>query len=411
MSNEINEKAVENKNKGKGAPWGFLAFLLTLVTLVLVGNLLFFNNDQKVESVVLVETVGDAVVLRYADPNEQYTLQGISDSVFIPSESAHIFYDGRYRVSDSGETYDIVNSTGKRIGSVKLQLRSEESENTLNIDISQSVQSHYKISSEYSSVCIFSSNPDVTECVMSIEIEERNHALDISIDNVKIQAPDFSPAIYSVTDADVNLKINGEVWLVGGHNPLLTSQMSDAERVLSTMNTAANAYYVCMLSAIGTTGSLLYGVDYYADMFEGVTSLQLNVMENTWGQIEGLFLGQNGASGLDGLPAIQLAGNLNIIGDSLDSLFVKGGNGGNGQDGTNGFMSESDGGDAGDGGDGVICNHMVMSQFFINFSGGESGFAGAGGSSIMGEQGNWGESGSQGSEKVLFGLEFSYALD
>ena len=29
---------------------------------------------------------------------------------------------------------------------------------------------------------------------------------------------------------------------------------------------------------------MLYGVDYYADMFERVTSLELNVMENTWGR-------------------------------------------------------------------------------------------------------------------------------
>jgi hypothetical protein len=226
--------------------------------------------------------------------------------------------------------------------------------------------------------------------------------LEIILDSVKLKAPDLCPVLYSMSTAPINLKIQGDVYLWGGKNPYTAADISGMDRLLDTLDTAANAYCVVMVSAVGGAASIYKGADYYAEMFTGITGLQLATMDNAWGKVESLFNGEDGAAGLDGIPAIQLAGDLNIIRTEKSWLFVHGGDGGRGGDGVGGFINTTRGGRGGKGGSALVCDRLFNGLGYgLTLTAGGAGDGGQGGKNIMGEQGSTGRSGGSCEEAVI----------
>lgn len=381
-----------------------VVFILTVVLTVGIPNFLFFNRDIEVEPMIKVDSIGDTVILEYANPNDSYSIQGIDNSFFDYANGFFAFYSKDYKVSDNGEAYSVIDSNGNHVASVKLERRDNTDihREVLLIDLSKSKESLQVISKNYNEVKIFSSIAN-EEYNVSFKIEDRTEPLEVVFDNVSITAPDLSPVIYSVCDADVNIIVNGTVKLKGGQNPYTYNDVSDFERFFKTVGVSANAYYVCMISAVGGAASIIYGVDYYMDMFKGITSLQLNALSNVWGQIDNLVYGEDGSPGLDGVCAVQIAGDLNIVGNESARLTLIGGDAGHGDDATNSYMtSPPKGGDGGNGGSAMVCNRFAnnLSDRLVLKSG-NVGLGGFGGQNIKGEKGKMGKVGDQLAPKVV----------
>ena len=385
----------------------FAITLLTFILVIAVVNGAFFFRNVGRKTAIKVDSIGDTVYLLYANQNEDYSVQGIDGGVFTKLDSIFAFYHKDYRVTDDGQAYCIVNSRGKTVGTVLLEKKDATStDNRLEIDIATFPDPYVSVPYHYDSVYVYSSAPDCIMTVLSIQIEERFKPIDVIIDNVRLQAPDLSPALYCMYDADVNLEIRGNVWLEGGDNPFTTEHISGMENIAATVNVAANAYYVCMFSAIGTAASIVYGVDYYVDMFRGVTSLQLSVLDNAWGKVEDLFNGKDGADGLDGVPAVQIAAGLNIAGDSGASLVLIGGGGSDGGSGVGGLTTKTRGGDGGNGGSALVCGSLATPiQGQLTLYAGEGGQGGEPGYTPLGDHGREGYVGGQLDPKVVLDLE------
>ncbi len=386
-------------------PLETLVLLLTILVAVGLANFLFFTRGFDGDVIIKVDSVGDTVILEYANPNESYSIDGIDNSEFSYSNGLFAFYSKDYKVASYGEAYGIIDSTGTRVATVKLQKRDPGDiyRKTLSIDLATTNVPLHKISKDYDEVRIFSSKEGATYST-SIQIEDRSESLDIIFDNVKIDAPDLAPVLYSVSDAPINITVKGNVTLEGGDNPYTVEHLSGGERFINTLDTAANAYCVCMISAIGGAASIVKGVEYYTEMFMGITSLQLNVLENAWDQVENLFFGEEGVPGLNGVPAIQVSGELNIVGDESAFLTVYGGNGSSGGDATGSFLSSPPkGGDGGKGASAIICDKLAngLSDRF-KFDSGFGGLGGYGGRNVKGEEGSRGKNGDTLPIKVIF---------
>jgi hypothetical protein len=157
-----------------------------------------------------------------------------------------------------------------------------------------------------------------------------------------------------------------------------------------------------MISAIGGAASIYKGAEYYAEMFKGITSLQLITMDNAWGKVENLFNGEDGATGLDGIPAIQIQGDLNIAGNRESFLYICGGQGARGGNGLGGFINTTRGGTGGNGASGLICNRLINGiNYNLTIEAGSGGEGGDGGKNIVGEQGSSGNYGRSQENKVI----------
>jgi hypothetical protein len=287
------------------------------------------------------------------------------------------------------------------VASVKLIEAKELEHELLEVDAATYTQGILKVPSTCTRLIVYTS-VEGGEKPMSIQIEDREAPLDLVLDNVSITAPDMSPVLYSLSKAPVNLTVKGSVTLEGGKNPYNASDVSNMDRFLDTLDTSANAYCVVMVSAIGGAASIYKGTEYYATMFKGITGLQLATMENAWNKVEDLFNGEDGAAGLDGIAAVQLQGDLNIVSVEGSYLKLLGGQGGRGGDGVDGFINTTRGGRGGNGAPGLICDRLVNglgSRFLVEA--GPGGEGGAGGKNVVGEQGPYGNYGDSLENKVI----------
>lgn len=383
-----------------------ITFLTMFLVIALVNCAFFFRNVGQ-KTAIKVDSVGNTVYLQYAAQNESYSIDGIDNSNFNNSNGIFSFFDINYEVSDEGQPYCIVNSKGKTVGTVKLARRDPMEASVYRIDVANLESPLVSVSGDYDTVYVYSSVTDMSFPV-SIQIEQRNRPIDVIFEDVRICAPDLAPVLYCVHDVDVNLEAKGTVWLEAGANPYTKQHVSEIENLFSTVNVAANAYYVCMLSAVGTAVSIMYGVDYYADMFMGVTALQLNVMENAWGKVENLFNGQDGADGLDGVPALQIAGGLNLVIAENASVTVIGGSGSDGGDGTNALTMKNNGGDGGDGASAIVCGSLATHPYgTLTLYAGAGGQGGEPGYTPLGDHGSQGNRGGQHETKVVLDVEIT----
>lgn len=383
-----------------------ITFLTMFLVIALVNCAFFFRNVGQ-KTAIKVDNVGNTVYLQYANQKESYSIDGIDNSEFNSSNGIFSFFDINYEVSDDGQPYCIVNSKGKTVGTVRLAKRNPMESSVYMIDVANLENFFVSVSGDYDTVYVYSSVADMSFPV-SIQIEQRNRPIEVIFEDVRIHAPELSPVLYCVHDVDVNVEAKGTVWLEAGSNSYTTQHVSEIENLFSTINVAANAYYVCMISAIGTAASIMYGVDYYADMFMGVTALQLNVMENAWGKVENLFNGQDGADGLDGVPAIQIAGGLNLVVAENASIAIVGGSGADGGNGTNALTMKNNGGDGGDGASAIVCGILAThSQGTLTLYSGAGGQGGEPGYTPLGDHGSRGNRGSQNETKVVLEIEIT----
>ena len=379
--------------------------LLTLILVVALVNCAFFFRNVGQQTAIKVDNIGNTVYLQYASQKESYSIDGIDNSEFKNVNGVFSFFNSDYEISEDGQTYCVVNSKGKTVGTVRLAKRDPMERTVYRIDVANLDSLFVSVSSEYDTVYVYSSVSDMYFPV-SIQIESRNRPIDVIFEDVRICAPDLSPVLYCVHDVDVNVEARGTVWLEAGSNPFTMEHVSQVENLFSTINVAANAYYVCMLSAIGTAASIMYGVDYYADMFMGVTALQLNVMENAWGKVENFFNGQDGADGLDGVPAIQIAAGLNLVVAENASVAILGGSGADGGNGTNALVMKNSGGDGGDGASAIVCGSLAThSKGSLTLYSGAGGQGGDPGYTPLGDHGSEGNRGSQQETKVVIDIE------
>ena len=381
-------------------------FFLALIIIIIGVNFVFFKYFMPKHvgdtPSLKVEEIGNTVVLRYTESEESYSIKGIEKGgQFERVDGLHVFQNPDYCVFDGGDTYEIVNSSGEVVASVKLIEAKELEHELLEVDAATYTQGILKVPSTCTRLRVYTS-VEGGEKPMSIQIEDREAPLDLVLDNVSITAPDMSPVLYSLSKAPVNLTVKGSVTLEGGKNPYNASDVSNMDRFLDTLDTSANAYCVVMVSAIGGAASIYKGTEYYATMFKGITGLQLATMENAWNKVEELFNGEDGAAGLDGIAAVQLQGDLNIVSVEGSYLKLLGGQGGRGGDGVDGFINTTRGGRGGNGAPGLICDRLVNglgSRFFVEA--GPGGEGGAGGKNVVGEQGPYGNYGGSLENKVI----------
>ena len=390
-----------------------LVFILTFIIVIVGVNYMIFDRwlpsikgdssrpNHQAPS-VKVEEIGNSVLLRYTSPKQSYYVEGVeTNNQFVKAEGLLVFQNPDYYVAKDGTPYNIVNSSGEVVGSVSLKRADEIEHSYMEVDAATYTESFVKIPSTCTKFRVYTSVIQ-GEQPLSILVEERETPLDIIFDNVSLTAPDMSPAFYSVSDAPINMTVRGNVALIGGKNPYNANDISNADRFFDTLDTAGNAYCVVMATAIAGAASIYKGTEYYADMFKGISGLQLLTMENAWGKVEGLINGENGATGLDGIPAVQIMGDLNIIGENVPYLVLRGGQGGKGGPGSDGLINTTTGGRGGNGGAGLICNRLVNgigdAVFVESGAGGEGG---EGGKNIVGEQGGYGRYGESSDSKVI----------
>lgn len=395
-----------SNTKTKNTLFERLFFWVVLIGIILGVNYLIFSGMFSTNKIPKVDNVGDTVVLRYAPRWESYYIDGIEDAEFTRNGKVYTFYSTDYIVREDGAPYDIMNSKGEKVGSINLR-RDDNELSVMKIDLSEINKDFIEIPATCDKVRVYASGEDRTYS-LSIQIAERTNPVEVEFDKVSIQAPDVAPVLYSLSAAHVNVRVVGNVSLKGGTNPYTMEHAATMDKFIDTVETAASAYCVCMVSAVGTAASIVYGVDYYMDMFAGVTSLQLNVMENAWGKVEELFNGRDGYPGLDGVPALQVAGKLNVVGDSNASLKLEGGNGGTGGDGSGSFMTTTKGGRGGNGASAIVCGTLATNLGDrISYLSGEGGFGGEGGTSVTGT-GSRGNRGGQHEPKVIIDSEILF---
>lgn len=381
-------------------------WIILLVVLVLV-NSFFFSGIIFNQRMPKVESIGNTVVLRYSQKSRSYRIEGLENGVFSSNGELHTFYSDDYLIREDGEPYTIVDAKGNSIGSISLK-QNNGFASVYELDLSTTQESLVKIPASCEAVKIFATG-EKKEYSVSVQIESRTTPIEVEFRDVTVRAPMMSPVLYSVSDAPVNVRIVGDVTLQGGENTLTTENYSTKDQLLSTLDTAANAYCVCMISAIGTAASIVKGLDYYRDMFRGVTSLQLQTMGNAWGKVDELVNGRDGYQGLDGVSAILTMSELCLVGDANAKLTLIGGNGSDGGDGTVGLMTKNDGGDGGNGGAALICDTLVCNLGSrISFSSGEGGKGGNGGRSATG-YGKSGENGGKNEPKAVLSEEILFS--
>ena len=381
-------------------------FWIFLILIVVIVNILVFSLWNSNDKIPKISNVGNTVVLEYAKKGESYYIDGIENGNFSYNDGIHTFYSKDYLVRKDADPYKIMDSSGNQVGTVYLKPDTKEY-STYNLDLSKLNSTLVKVPNSYEALYVYSSEENMEHCV-SIQLEERTSPIEVTFNNVSIKAPPLSPVIYSVSDADIEIEIIGNVTLVGGDNPFTHADVSSKDRFLSMVDTAANAYCVCMISAIGTAASIVHGVDYYMDMFAGVSSLQLAVMENAWNKVEDFFNGTDGAPGLDGVSAVQIAGRLNIVGSSDASLKLVGGNGSRGGNGSSSFMTTTKGGKGGNGGSAIVCGTLATNLGTkISYTSGNGGEGGDGGTSVTGT-GSRGNRGGQNEAKVIINQEIIF---
>ncbi|MBE6693893.1 MAG: hypothetical protein E7589_03930 [Ruminococcaceae bacterium] len=379
----------------------FIVFLLA----VAIVNGLFFGRANGKESAVKVNAIGDTLILEYAKNGEAYTVEGIEHGQFNEINGIFSFYNYDYRVSDEGDAYPIRDSRGKQVGSVLLQKKSEMEFNKLEVDLAEYSEELLNITPEYNYVRIYSSTPDV-EHKLSVYVEERYENLDIVLDNVQIKAPDLSPALYSFSSSDINLSVQGNVSVKGGDNPYTAESISVIDNFVDTVGTAAYAYYYCISSAKSTAMSIIHGIDYYAQMFEGVMYSQLETVENAWDKVEDLVNGRDGAPGLDGVAGIIITGDLNLITHRAAVFTVEGGSGSNGGNAQSGLISGNNGGDGGKGGSAIVCENLATyNDGELNFYAGMGGLGGRAGTTALGDSGRDGTNGGAYENRVVRGFD------
>ena len=386
-------------------------FWVTLLLVVIIVNALFLAGFNFSKRNPKVEQIGNTVVLRYSEKKNDYRIEGIENGKFNYNGTVHTFYDEKYLVREDGEPYNIVDKNGECVGNVKLKPNNGYA-SVYEIDLASLEgvgEILVKIPSNYEGAKVYTSGEN-KEYSISIQIEERATPIDVEFHDVTIRAPLVSPVLYSVSNTPVNVKIIGNVTLIGGSNPFTAEHVSSKDNFLSTLDVAANAYCVCMLSAIGTAASIVNGFDYYAKMFEGVTALQLNALGNAWGRVEELVNGKNGYPGLDGVPAVLIAGALNLVGNPNNAtLSLTGGRGCNGGKGTAALTNKPDGGDGGNGGSALVCTTFATNLGDkVSFTSGEGGDGGEGGNSIMG-RGKNGKKGGQNEAKIVLDREVLFS--
>lgn len=383
-----------------------LVFWVTLVALIVGMNCLYFTcwapHNEAERPSIKVDSIGDAVFLRYAGSRGSYYLEGLGDSGwFRYADGLFVFFDPMYSVTETGESYNIVNSNGETVGTVKLKKQETVPADRLEIDAATHNAELVKVPATCTSLRVYTSVPE-GERPISIQVEQRDTPLEIIFEDVTLTAPDFCPVLYSVSQAPVNVKVKGKVTLKGGKNPFTAADISGADRLLDTLDTAANAYCVVMISAVGGAASIYKGAEYYSEMFTGISALQLAVMENSWNKVENLFNGSDGATGLDGIPAVQLVGDLSVTGEEGARLYLWGGEGARGGNGLGGFINTTRGGKGGNGASALICDRLFNGLGFNLYTqAGAGGVGGSGGKNIVGEEGPMGNYGGNLEEKVL----------
>ena len=383
-----------------------IVFALTLVIVIAGVNYLMFNRwfpSSKGQSPsVKIEEIGNTIMLRYTSSRQSYYIEGIeNNNQFVKADGVQVFQNPDYCVSENGSSYNIVSSSGEVVGKVSLERADEVNHNYMEVDVATCSENFVKIPAACTKFRVYTSVFG-GEQPLSIQVEEREAPLEIIFDNVSLEAPDMSPVLYSVSNAPINMTVRGSVTLIGGKNPYHANDISDMDRLLDTLDTAANAYCVVMTSAVAGAASIYKGAEYYANMFEGISGLQLATMENAWNKVETLFNGENGATGLNGIPAVQLVGDLNIVGEDSPSLMIRGGQGGKGGRGVDGFINTTSGGRGGNGGAGLICNRLVNGiGYSMTVESGAGGEGGEGGKNVIGEQGGHGGYGDVTDSKVI----------
>ena len=135
--------------------------LLTLILVVALVNCAFFFRNVGQQTAIKVDNIGNTVYLQYANQKESYSIDGIDNSEFKNVNGVFSFFNSDYEISEDGQTYCVVNSKGKTVGTVRLAKRDPMERTVYRIDVANLDSLFVSVSSEYDTVYVYSSVSDM----------------------------------------------------------------------------------------------------------------------------------------------------------------------------------------------------------------------------------------------------------